>query len=66
MISVIKKISVVIPVFRNEPSLKITYELLNKLFQSELSNYVLEVIFVNDGSDDRSLQILKDLNHQDN
>jgi glycosyltransferase involved in cell wall biosynthesis len=65
MISVIKKISVVIPVFRNEPSLKITYELLNKLFQSELSNYVLEVIFVNDGSDDRSLQILKDLNHQD-
>lgn len=56
-----KKVSIVIPVYRNEASLVQTYEQLASLFNADLSMYDLEIIFVNDGSDDDSLKILKKL-----
>ncbi len=55
------KVSIVIPVYRNEGSLKKTYNLISSIFQEELSEYLYEIIFVNDGSDDQSLQELKNL-----
>lgn len=62
---IIKNVSIVIPVYRNEGSLRITYQQLVDLFETNLSNYNLELIFVNDGSDDSSLQILKDIRVND-
>lgn len=61
----IQTVSIVIPVYRNENSLLITYQQLRDLFNFELNYYNLEIIFVNDGSDDNSLQILKKLKEQD-
>lgn len=54
-------ISIVIPVYRNEGSLNQTYDQVNELFNSSLSGYALEIIFVNDGSDDGSIEILRSL-----
>jgi len=52
-------ISVVIPVFRNEKSVSLTHAALIQLFDFYLNNkYQLELIFVDDGSDDHSLQEL--------
>ncbi len=53
-----KTITIIVPVFRNEGSLHSTYiNLLNVL--NDISNsYEYEIIFVNDGSDDTSLNEL--------
>ena len=57
------KLSFVIPVFRNEGSIKPTFEKLLDLVKSLNISY--EFIFVNDGSDDNSLGELIDLHQQD-
>lgn len=59
------KVSIVIPVYRNEKSLQKTYAQIKNLFQDKLASYILEIIFVNDGSDDGSLEILKQLHSED-
>jgi dolichol-phosphate mannosyltransferase len=59
------KISIVIPVYRNEQSLYKTYSQIKKLFNEKLTCYLLELIFVNDGSDDSSLEILKQIHSGD-
>ena len=61
----IKKVSIVVPVYRNEDSLLQTYQQLSALFKHELIRYDAEIIFVNDGSDDGSLELLKDIKTQD-
>lgn len=60
-----KLISFSIPVYNNEGSLKLTYEEIKKLFQSDLSNYEFEIWFTNDGSKDESLLELLSLRRQD-
>jgi glycosyltransferase involved in cell wall biosynthesis len=57
------KLSFVIPVFRNEGSIFLTYEKVANLL-SKLS-LEAEFIFVNDGSDDNSLEELISLHHKD-
>lgn len=57
------KLSFVIPVFRNEGSIVPTYEKLTELVKRLSLNY--EFIFVNDGSDDNSINELVALHHQD-
>lgn len=52
------KYSVVVPVFNEEEVLKMSYERLKKVME-QIGNY--EIIFVNDGSRDKTLDILKDL-----
>jgi len=49
------KISFVIAVYRNEESIKETANRIKNLFSSDLKNYEYEIIFVDDGSDDGSL-----------
>ncbi len=49
-----KKISIVIAVYRNEKAVTRTYEKLKDLFEKALTNYTFEIIFVDDGSDDGS------------
>ena len=52
------KISVIIPVFRNEESLILLIEELEKVL---IGTYVKEYLFVDDGSDDNSLNVLLSL-----
>jgi dolichol-phosphate mannosyltransferase len=60
------KISFVIPVFRNEGALLLTYQKLKKLFEQQLQNkYLYEIIFVNDGSDDNSINELLEIKNLD-
>jgi glycosyltransferase involved in cell wall biosynthesis len=57
------KLSFVIPVFRNEGSITPTYQKLYDLFQLLQLEY--ELIFVNDGSDDNSINELIALHEKD-
>ena len=54
-----KKISIIIPAYNEEESLPMLYERLNKLM-NEVKDYEFEVLFVNDGSKDKTIQIIKD------
>ena len=49
-----KKISFILPVFRNKGSISITCSLIAELFQTQLPELELEILLVNDGSDDGS------------
>ena len=60
-----KKISIIIPAYNEEESLPFLYERLEKLMSS-INNYEFEVLFVNDGSKDKTIQIIKELRQKDN
>lgn len=60
-----KKISILIPCYNEEASLPLLYNELVKLMDSH-TNYAWEVLMVNDGSKDRTLEIIKDLREKDN
>ena len=52
-----KLISIVVPMYNEEPTLEILYEELNKVTWA-MPEYSLEYVFVNDGSKDKTLTIL--------
>lgn len=60
-----KKISILIPCYNEEASLPLLYNELVKLMNSH-SNYAWEILMINDGSKDRTLEIIKDLRKKDN
>ncbi len=60
-----KKISFVIPVFNEEESIDKLYQEIKKISSSDLSQFSIEIIFVNDGSTDNSLDIMKELRATD-
>lgn len=53
-----KKISIIIPAYNEEESLPLLYDRLNKVI-SNLENYEFEMLFINDGSKDNTLKIIK-------
>lgn len=57
-------ISVVIPVFNEEENIPVLYERLKAVFDKPHRDY--EVIYGDDGSTDRSLEILESLQRSDN
>ncbi|WP_207428608.1 glycosyltransferase family 2 protein [Pedobacter sp. SYSU D00535] len=59
-----KVISVIIPAYNEEQNLPLLTEKLYRLF--ERLPYSLELIFINDGSRDKSLDVLKQLSNQYN
>ena len=59
-----KKISIVIPAYNEEDSIPFLYERLDKLMDS-MNNYEFEVLFINDGSKDKTLELIKDLRNKD-
>ncbi|MBL7058358.1 glycosyltransferase family 2 protein [Patescibacteria group bacterium] len=59
-----KKISLVIPLYNEEDNVNVIYHQLTNQF-SQLSNYVFEIIFVDDGSKDQSLFNLNAIAHLD-
>lgn len=59
----VRKVSIVVPVYFNESNLEDTVPQLLAL-EPKLGNYHLELIFVDDGSKDRSLPILLEFQRQ--
>jgi glycosyltransferase involved in cell wall biosynthesis len=60
-----KTISFVIPVYRNERAVTLTYQKITGALAAELSTYAYEFVFVDDGSDDGSLEELLRLHAAD-
>lgn len=60
-----KLITILIPAYNEQDVLPILRERLNKLME-EITNYKFEVLFVNDGSKDNTLNILKEFRKEDN
>lgn len=54
-----KSLSLIIPVYFEEAVLKVSYERMRDAM--EKTGYPYEIIYVNDGSTDRSLEILRDI-----
>lgn len=60
-----KKISVIIPAYNEEESLPYLMERLTKLIDS-IENYEFEILFVNDGSKDKTIELIKEYREKDN
>ena len=58
-----KKISVVIPCYNEEESIMIFYEEITKIIKKMKNKF--ELVFINDGSKDKTLEILRNLAKQD-
>jgi len=61
----VKLISFVIPVYRNERAVTMTYRQIREVVGSSLTHYGYEIVFVDDGSDDGSLQELLGIREAD-
>lgn len=59
-----KKISVIIPAYNEEESLPMLYDRMKKLMEN-MENYEFEILFVNDGSKDKTINIIKQLRAED-
>ena len=60
-----KKISIIVPAYNEEESLPILYKRMYDLMES-MKEYDFEILFVNDGSKDNTLEIIKQLREKDN
>ena len=58
------KISIIIPCYNEEEVLNTLYERIDNV-SKKLLNYECEFIFVNDGSKDKTEQIIEELNKKD-
>ena len=58
-----KKISIVVPCYNEEESIPLFYKEVKKVFSER--DEKLEIIFVNDGSRDKSLEVMKKLAEED-
>ena len=59
-----KKISIIIPAYNEEESLPYLYERLEKVISS-IENYEFEILFVNDGSKDNTIKLIKEYREKD-
>ena len=59
-----KKISIIVPSYNEEEALPKLYERLTNTLKNVI-NYEFEILFVNDGSKDSTLNIIKDFRKQD-
>ena len=60
-----KKITIIIPAYNEEESLPPLYERLEKLMHS-MEHYEFEILFVNDGSKDNTINLIKEYREKDN
>lgn len=56
-------LSIVIPLLNEEENIPLLYEELREVFSNRREKY--EILFIDDGSNDKSLQILKDIQEKD-
>ena len=61
---VLKKVSLIIPCYNEEESLPYLYERINKVI-SDLKQYEFEVLFINDGSKDSTIELIKQYREKD-
>lgn len=59
-----KKVSIIIPAYNEEESLPFLMERLNKLID-KIKNYEFEILFVNDGSKDKTIDLIKKYRKKD-
>ena len=59
-----KTITIIIPAYNEEESLPFLYERLEKLMD-DVKNYEFEILFVNDGSKDNTLNLIKEYRKKD-
>ena len=59
-----KKVTILIPAYNEEESLPYLYKRLEDLINS-IDNYEFEILFVNDGSKDNTLNLIKEYRKQD-
>ena len=59
-----KKITIIVPAYNEEESLPFLYDRLEKLINS-IDNYKFEILFVNDGSKDNTLNLIKEYREKD-
>ena len=59
-----KKITVIIPAYNEEESLPLLYERMKELMKN-MQNYEFEILFVNDGSKDKTIEIIKQMREED-
>ena len=59
-----KTITIIIPAYNEEESLPFLYERLEKLMD-DVKNYEFEILFVNDGSKDNTLNLIKEYREKD-
>ena len=60
-----KKISIVVPCYNEEESLGYFYDEMQKIVQAMQKKAKFEFVFVNDGSKDKTLEILRELAKKD-
>ena len=60
-----KKITILVPAYNEEESLNALYERISKIMNS-MENYEFELLFINDGSKDKTLSMIKELRSKDN
>ena len=59
-----KKISIIIPAYNEEESLPFLYDKLNELMD-HMEKYEFEILFVNDGSKDKTIELIKEYREKD-
>lgn len=59
-----EKISIIVPCYNEEESMPLFYEEINKI-SKEFKKVEFEIIFVNDGSKDKTLEVAKELSNKD-
>ena len=60
-----KKVTIIVPAYNEEEAIPYLYERLKEMMNS-LEQYEFEVLFINDGSKDRTLELIKELRNKDN
>ena len=61
-----KKISIIVPAYNEEEVIELFYNKLKEVIDKITEKYQYEIVFVDDGSKDNTLQILKKLRQKDN
>ena len=59
-----KKVSLLIPAYNEEETIPLLYDELNKVLET-IPGYEFEILFVNDGSSDNTLNILRNIQQRD-
>lgn len=60
-----KTVTVVIPTYNEEKNIPLVYERVSRIFETELSHYQMEILFIDNASTDSSRLLIEELCHKD-
>lgn len=60
-----RRLSIIVPVYNEGPAVEAAYDAIKRMGESRLDDWELEIIFVDDGSQDDSFAIVEELCHRD-